>query len=155
MIGAIPNPTKTHIVSFPIGKVKVAVERITKISKKYKFTSSNNVFNQTTLEAYELLSLGVYIDISLSEIAENKTQITVEVRRKIGSFNQSSEVTNANIHLNKIFEFLGKAIELDDSAFLDFLNEEGQLEIKKKKDEKFIFVYLLIVIIIIAYFLSK
>ncbi len=155
MIGAIPNPIKTHIVSFPIEKVKVAVERITKISKKYKLTSSNTVFNQTTLEAYELLSLGVYIDISLSEIAENKTQITVEVRRKIGSFNQSSEVTYANIHLNKIFEFLGKAIELDDSAFSDFQKEEVQFEIKKKKDEKFIFVYLLISIIIIAYLLSK
>jgi hypothetical protein len=41
------------------------------------------------------------------------------------------------------------------SDFLDFLKEEGQLEIKKKKDEKFIFVYLLIAIILIAYFLSK
>jgi hypothetical protein len=66
MIGVISNPKKTIAVDFSLDKVKIGVERLDKLSNKYKFTKSNQIFNQTTFEATELLSLGVYIDINLS-----------------------------------------------------------------------------------------
>ena len=54
MFGAIANPKKTIAVDFPLDKVKVGIERISKISdNKYKVTKSNPIFNQTTLEATE------------------------------------------------------------------------------------------------------
>jgi hypothetical protein len=59
MIGVIPNPKKTITIDFPLDKVKVSIERIEKLDKKYKFTKSNPIFNQTTFEATEFLSLGV------------------------------------------------------------------------------------------------
>lgn len=105
---AIPNPKKTTQVDFPIERVKLSVQNIYLINNKYKFTTSNEIFNQYTYEALEFLSLGVFIDINLNTISENKTEITVEVRRKIGSFNQSHEVTKANEHLVKIFEAIAK-----------------------------------------------
>ena len=105
---AIPNPKKSTQVDFPIERVKLSVQNIGLINNKYKFTSSNEIFNQYTFEALEFLSLGVFIDINLNSLGENKTEITVEIRRKIGSFNQSHEVTKANEHLVKIFDCIAK-----------------------------------------------
>lgn len=101
---AIPNPHKSTQVDFPIERVKLSVKNISLVNDKYKFTSSNEIFNQYTFEALELLSLGVFIDINLNSLGESKTEITVEIRRKIGTFNQSYEVTRANEHLAKIFD---------------------------------------------------
>jgi hypothetical protein len=72
---AIPNPKKTTQVDFPIEKVKISVKNISLLNKKYKFTNSNEIFNQYTYEATEFLSMGVYIDINLNTITENKTEI--------------------------------------------------------------------------------
>ena len=105
---AIPNQKKTTQVDFPIEKVKISVKNISLLNKKYKFTNSNEIFNQYTYEATEFLSMGVYIDINLNTITENKTEITVEVRRKIGTFNESYEVTNANQHLVNIYDCIAK-----------------------------------------------
>ena len=105
---AIPNPKKSTQVDFPIDRVKLSVQNISLVNNKYKFTSSNEIFNQYTFEALEFLSLGVFIDINLNSLGENKTEITVEIRRKIGTFNQSYEVTKANEHLVKIFDCIAK-----------------------------------------------
>ena len=105
---AIPNPKKSVQVDFPVEVVKQSVKNINLINDKYKFTSSNEIFNQYTYEALEFLSLGVFIDINLNALNENKTEIVVEVRRKLGSFNQSHEVTKANEHLVKIFDAIAK-----------------------------------------------
>ena len=82
MIGAIPNPKKNITIDFPIKKLKDTILFIplTK-DKKYKITSKNDVLNLYTFEATEFLSLGVYIDISLSEVSENKTSIEITTVR--------------------------------------------------------------------------
>lgn len=103
---AIPNPKKTTQVDFPIERVKLSVLNISLENDKYKFSKSNEIFNQYTYEAFEFLSLGVYIDINLNKITDEKTEITVEIRRKLGTFNQSYEVTRANNHLDKIFNII-------------------------------------------------
>ncbi|MFK7048948.1 hypothetical protein FLACOL_01303 [Flavobacterium columnare] len=101
---AIPNPKKSTQVDFPIEKVKLSVQNISLRNNKYKFYKSNEIFNQYTFESSEFLSLGVYVDINLNKITEDKTEITVEIRRKIGTFNQSYEIINANEHIEKTFE---------------------------------------------------
>lgn len=105
---AIPNPKKSTQVDFPIERVKLSVLNISLINDKYKFTSSNEIFNQYTYEAFEFLSLGVYIDINLNRLSEDKTEISVEIRRKMGTFNESHEVTKANEHLVKVFDCIAK-----------------------------------------------
>ena len=114
MIGALPNPKKTITIDFPISKLNQTIVLIPLKDKTYKFTSKNDVFNLYTFEATELLSLGVFIDISLSEISENKTTIEIEIRRKIGVFDKSHEINNANTHISKILELISLCVTLTD-----------------------------------------
>lgn len=99
---AIPNPKKNLSVDFPIEKVTQSVKNIYLINSRYKISSSNEIFNQYTYESYEFLSRGVYIDINLNSLSENKTEITVEIRRKSGTFDESHEVTLSNNHIVNI-----------------------------------------------------
>jgi hypothetical protein len=131
---AIPNPKKNLIIDFPIEQVKHGVSHLHLVNSNYKLTKSNEVFNQYTFEALEFLSLGVYIDINLSSVSEKKTDVSIEIRRKVGTFNQSHEVTNANNHIQSIIEMLSKSI-----LFTDEQIKELQLNFKESKDEKLSF----------------
>jgi hypothetical protein len=133
---AIPNPKKTFSVDYSIDKVKKAVLAIPFIDKKYKYTKSNDVLNQHTLEALEFLSLGVFIDFNLSSISENKTEITVEIRRKVGSFDQSHEITNANKHIEAIVDNLSKGITLTDVDIENLKKAESDKAVVQKEKEK-------------------
>jgi hypothetical protein len=68
------------------------------------------MFNQYTFEASEFLSLGVFIDINLTEVGPNKTEISIEVRRKLGAFDNWVEVQNANEHIQNIITAISKAL---------------------------------------------
>lgn len=155
MLGVIPNPKKNHTLEFSIEQINKAIERVSKFSKKYKYTKSNPVFNQTTLEAFEFLSVGVYIDISLTSITETKSEITIEVRRKIGSFDQSYEVTNANKHLENLFDLLAKVILLDENQFNDFVEEENNKVAEDKKSTRYTILVILGITFIFLFLLSK
>jgi TM2 domain-containing membrane protein YozV len=67
-----------------------------------------------TYSASELLSLGVYIDINLNELSPSKTEINLEIRRKVGTFNESHEVTLANQHINKIIGHISTLMQKSD-----------------------------------------
>jgi hypothetical protein len=110
MIGAIANPTKKVTIDFPMSQVKDAVLTTPKVFKKYRVESQNPMFNQYTLEASEFLSLGVFIDINLTEVTPNKTEISIEVRRKLGAFDNWVEVQNANEHIQNIITAISKAL---------------------------------------------
>jgi hypothetical protein len=133
---AIPNPKKSTLVDFPIERVKLSVLNISLINNKYKFTSSNEIFNQYTYEALEFLSLGVYIDINLNKVSDDKTEITVEVRRKIGTFNQSHEVTKANEHLVKIFDCIAKLTAKSPEEIENIKGEQLLINSTSKKPTK-------------------
>jgi hypothetical protein len=135
MLGAIPNPKKTITIDYPLSQVKIGVERISKQAKKYEFEKSNPTFNQYTFKATETLSLGVFIDINLNSISDTKTEITIEIRRKIGSFDQAHEVQKANEHISKLLEIIANGINLNESEFEDMLNKE-EIELKEKKKKK-------------------
>lgn len=110
MIGAIANPTKKVTIDFTMSQVKDAVLSIPKVFKKYRVQSQNPMFNQYTLEASEFLSLGVFIDINLNEVSPTKTEINIEVRRKLGAFDNWVEVQNANEHIQNIINAISKAL---------------------------------------------
>jgi hypothetical protein len=115
MFGAIPNPKKTISIDKPLSVVKDIIPLITQINPKYKSNSTNEILNLYTLEATEFLSLGVYIDIALSSQSENKTEINVEIKRKVGSFDQSHEVNKANEHIKLIFEAIGNLLQKNEA----------------------------------------
>lgn len=132
---AIPNPKKTTVVDFPIEKIKSSINNLNLITKSYTFTSSNEIFNQYTFSAFELLSLGVYVDINLNKINENSTEITVEIRRKVGSFNQAWEITKANDHLEAVYKHIANITAKSDEEIEQLKNELLEKNKPKKNNE--------------------
>ncbi len=113
-------------VDFSLDRIKECAKNITLINSKYRLFSSNEIFNQFTYESFEFLSLGVYIDINLNSVSDNKTEISIEIRRKIGTFNESHEVTHANDHIVNIVNYLSQ---------LTFISPE-QISLLKVKEQK-------------------
>ncbi|WET47928.1 TM2 domain-containing protein [Chryseobacterium indologenes] len=135
---AIPNPRKTLTVDFPLERVRESVKNITALSTKYRISSSNEIFNQYTYESYEFLSLGVYIDINLNSITDNKTEINIEIRRKLGTFNESHEVTHANNHIVNIVNYIAQLTAMSNDEISNLkMNEPTNLPVKirSKKDK--------------------
>lgn len=135
---AIPNPKKILNVDFPLDRVKESVKNITLLNSKYRVHSSNEIFNQYTYESYEFLSLGVYIDINLNSISENKTEITVEIRRKMGTFNESHEVTHANQHIVNIVNYIAKLTVMSADEMIKLKSQQVQnitAPVKSRKEK--------------------
>lgn len=96
----IPNPKKTFTIDFTAAEVKAAIMRIpSHLALKYQMHDANDVFSNYTLSALEFLSAGVFVDIHVNAVSDLRSEITIEVRRKIGAFDQWHEVQNANQHI--------------------------------------------------------
>jgi hypothetical protein len=108
--GMIPNPKKEITVDLPIEIVKKILNRKTflnllePIKNGYIFTGYDEFLNQYTLSKTEFLSLGVNIDITLESVSNDKTKITIEVKRALGSFDNSMEVQLAQEHIQNILK---------------------------------------------------
>lgn len=115
--GMVPNPKKSFIVDLPIKDVSNILDNflpiLREIKSGYEMFSKNKLAKMWTLEKLELLSLGVYIDISLEKVNENETRVEIEVRRKVGSFDSSFEIQMANEHISNIIKALDRATDLD------------------------------------------
>ena len=85
---------------------------------KQRHNLKNDIFNHYTFSIPQTLSLGAWADISLSSITENKTEITIEIRRKLGTFDKSSEITFANYDIVALIEHISKLIILSDAELL-------------------------------------
>jgi len=131
MIGAISNPKKSLVVDFSIEQLKSTIEFIPLLNEKYKFTSKNAILNAYTFEALEFLSLGIYADISLSKQNEERTEITIEIRRKVGAFDQAFEVSKANDHIAKLFELISQCIVLSDEEIKNLTEKKTNSPEKK------------------------
>ena len=131
MIGAISNPKKSLVIDFSIEKLKSTVEFIPLLNPKYKLNSKNEILNSYTFEALEFLSLGVFADISFSRQDESRTEITIEIRRKIGAFDQAHEVSKANDHISALFELISKCIVLTDTEIKELETKKNSTPEKK------------------------
>lgn len=139
MITAIPNPKKSLTLERPIQEVNQALEHIPLYNKKYTLFKYDKLLNHFTYDASEFLSLGVYIDVNTTRQGEGTTEVTVEVRRKVGSFDQSVEITNANNHITKIFELLSESIQSDPTeklAAVEKLKQEKELKNKYLEEKE-------------------
>ena len=112
MIGAIPNPKKSFDIDFDSKEVFEKTQFLPSITK-FKFHSKNEVLKTYRFESLEFMSFGVWVDISISSIAEGKTKIEIEILRKIGAFDKSYEVSEAGRHIVEISEGISKCIVLN------------------------------------------
>jgi hypothetical protein len=110
--GLIPNPKKEIIVDLPIAFVTEIVDNlipiINGIENGYESYDKSIMTKTWTIQKTEFLSLGVYIDIHLTEIDNNKTKINIEVRRKLGGYDSPLEVQVANDHIKNILKSIEK-----------------------------------------------
>lgn len=111
MIGAIPNPTKSIVIDFPIQNVKQAIMGVPKALKFTHFRESNEMFNTYTFARTEFLSLGALINVNLTEVSENKTQVNIEIARQMGAFDNWVEVSKANDHIQGFINALAHVIK--------------------------------------------
>ena len=102
-LSMIPNPKKVVVVNSTIEDIKVALIRIpTHVDKGYTLIKYDEFLNQFTFSGSEFLSLGVFIEVNLNYVSENKTSIEIEIRRKLGAFDNALEVQRANQHIQKL-----------------------------------------------------
>lgn len=100
----IPNPKKNVTIDFTMAEIKNCLDKFpTYFKSKYVLVQKNDLLNQYTFSALDFLSLGVYIDINLNFITETKTDIIVEIRRKIGATDEWVDVQKANNHIQIFF----------------------------------------------------
>ena len=121
MIGAIPNPTRELTVQFSNEQVQTAMSNLSKYLigsgvGNYIQHQYDGVIGQLELVKTEFLSLGVSIMVTANAVAENQTKLHVEVRRQVGSFDQSYEVTQAKSHLDKVVSGLSTLLQNPESA---------------------------------------
>lgn len=130
MLGAIPNPKKSLVIDFSIEKLKSTIEYVAVLNTKYKLHSKNDILNTYTFEAMEFLSLGIYADISFSKQNETRTEVTIEIRRKIGAFDQAHEVSKANDHISTVFTLVSQCVVLSEQQIKEL---ESRPKIVPKK----------------------
>ena len=137
---AIPNPTRSFIVDFKLEEVKGKLRHLHIISSKYTIERDNDIINHIVIGVREFLSLGVYIDIHLERHSEHSTNIKIEVRRKVGSFNESHEITYANQHIESVIGMMSSLLSMDYSELKD-IEESKDNRIDKRplyKKKRFI-----------------
>lgn len=112
MLGAIPNPKKSFELDFDHKSVMNSFTFIPVLNTKYKFLSGNDLLKTYRFEALEFLSLGIYADLTVNSISDNKSRIEIEISRKIGAFDQAHEVSKANDHINVLATLITQSLQL-------------------------------------------
>lgn len=110
MIGAIPNPTKSLTIQFPLDQVKIAARNINKVMSFCHFREENEIFNSYKFSRSEFLSFGALINIHLKKIDELTTQIDIEISRQMGAFDDWVEVSKANRHLDETMKAISEIL---------------------------------------------
>ena len=119
----ISNPKKNVVLDRNISEIKTAIKRIPSyFNEKYTVEAENELLNQYTFKAFELLSLGVFVDINLNSLSETKTDIIIEIKRRFGAFDTEVEVSNANDHIKNMFNAISELI----------LNPDTEITVKKE-----------------------
>ena len=155
MNGVIPNPKKTIEIDFSIDLIKSKIDFIPYKNSKYKLYQKNEVINHYSFHGMEFLSLGVYIDIHLSSVNENRTKIDIEVRRTLGSFDNSSEVTKANDHLQNFLKLISECVVMSDDELIKLKDSSEAANSEKKKGFSWKSVAMFAVSIIIFFVVFK
>ena len=157
MIGAIPNPKRELTVQFSNEQVQLAMSNLS----KYLIGSGEGNFNQVEydkiigqleLSKTEFLSLGVSILINSTPVSDDQTKIEIEVRRQVGSFDKSYEVSEAKRHLDKVVKGLSKL--LSNPSVIDEISNETFQEEKEKAENKSVAGFVIAAGVIILYLVS-
>ena len=133
---AIPNPTKQIKVNYSLDEVKKAAANVDLVAKGYSPREHDEIINIYKYAKTEFLSLGVEIDISLSEISDNKTQIDIEIKRAIGTFDEWHEVSKAKTHIETLLKSISTLLTSDIDKLIEEKEQKVKLANEKLEAEK-------------------
>ena len=135
---SIPNLNESFSIAYSIPEIKDGIALIPLLDNKYKIVYPDERQGCVTLESKEFLNSAVFVDFNLVLIQENKTDVTLEIRRKKRSFDQYYEVTNAFLQIENLIQHLSKAIALTPPQIIElkksqnFFENQNILEPKNK-----------------------
>ena len=128
---SIPHLNESFSLEYSIPQIKDSIALIPLLDKKYRIAFPDESPDRVTLESKEFLNSAVFVDFNLATIQENKTDVTLEIRRKKRSFDQHYEVTNAFIQIDNLIEQLSKAIALRETEIHELKENQNFLKPKK------------------------
>jgi hypothetical protein len=136
MRNSIPNPTKSFSVNFSHEDVKKAMSNLQIYlgmadAPGYQIDHFDEAIGELRLRKTEFLSLGVVIVINANFVNETTTNISIEVQRVFGTFDQMHEVTLANRHLNLMTQTLSSLLQ---NPSMD-VNHNSFLILKKSNEK--------------------
>lgn len=131
MTGFVTNPTKTLQLEKPVTEIKSALRFISQLSPKYQLIRENRAMSLSTFEADEPFSAGVFIDVRYTKVSETRTQLQVEIYRKVGSFNANHKIAQAREHIANVLSLLSKSLSIEVAERTRLLNEAKTDAVKK------------------------
>lgn len=136
MLNSIPNPTKSFSVNNSQSDVKQAMSNLSTYlgmadTPGYQVDHFDEAIGELRLRKTEFLSLGVVVVINANFVNETTTNISIEVQRAFGSFDQMHEVTLANNHINLMTQTLSSLLQ---NPSMD-VNHNSFLILKKRNEK--------------------
>lgn len=131
---SIPNLNESFSIAYSIPEIKDGIALIPLLDNKYKIVYPDERQDCVTLESKEFLNSAVFVDFNLVLIQENKTDVTLEIRRKKRSFDQYYEVTNAFLHIENLIQHLSKVIALTPPQIIEL--KKSQIVFNSQNLEK-------------------
>lgn len=154
----IANPHKTLTLQYDLSTLKTVLPKLgaylsENIEVGYIQSQYDDVIGEVHISKTEALSLGVVIVVNLGYKEEKITDVNIEVQRKIGSFNNGTEVTNANLHINNCVKSISALLQNPDWQPSGELKGEALAKEDQQKNLNKFLVGIIIVIIIAAVYL--
>ena len=107
---AVVIPQKEITIDFSIQDIKIAILKLPKMLDNCKIINQNDILNRYDMQFTSFMSLGNKLSVTLTQLSENKTKITVDTTRMSGTFKESHEVTSADTDYTKMTDSLSKLL---------------------------------------------
>lgn len=135
-ISSIPNPKKVFTVQKNVDFIKSLFPKITpylnmSIKSGHIQHRLDNTIGELEIHKTEFLSLGVKILINANYKEAELTEISIEIQRQVGTFDQSHEVSQANTHLTNIVKAISYLIDNPNVDIIEPKSEEIEPGSKK------------------------
>ena len=107
------NPKKEFTISFPIDKVKEAINKlIASESDIYSVVSESKALGQIRIHKKGFgFDLGYDAEFDLQKVSDTETKVTIEMMRHIGTITSSHEMSMSSEYLNEITTKFGAILE--------------------------------------------
>jgi hypothetical protein len=102
--------TKDTILSYEVKIVTAAVQKMVDQAEKMKLVKIYPKIGVFELSIPEFLSGGATMFIDVQELSGNRTKISLELRRNVGSYDRWTEIMDAHRHIRKVLLVLDNTL---------------------------------------------